>query len=174
MNRSKILYYLGSIVLALIASFIYDGIKHLPLLSGLKAFVSWFWSDVLRLKLELWVIVISFLVIYLIYKLINAKRRNDLPKFVNYTQDLFEGYNWTWYWYFNTNSGKWQTSQITPLCPDCQTLMHYKYGLLNCYQANCPRCGYQIGRIKSKEDIDALIIDNIRKNNFMTDKNNDA
>ena len=65
MSRSKILYYIGTIVLGVIGSFVYDGVRHLPLLSGLKAFASWLWSDILRFKLELWVIVISFLIIYL-------------------------------------------------------------------------------------------------------------
>lgn len=160
MNRSKTLYYLGSIVLALIASFIYDGIKQLPLLSGLNAFVSWFWSDVIRLKIELWLIVISFFVFYLINKLNNAKR--NLPDFKNYKKDQFDGYTWIWEWSYISGKG-WQTKDITPLCPNCQTTMRYWFGLLNNYQASCPRCDYQIGRIKSMEDIDTLIIDNLRK-----------
>ena len=158
MNRSKILYYIGSIVLALIASFIYDAIKHLPLLSSLKAFSSWFWSDVLKLKLELWVIVISIFVVYLIYMLINANRRKD----------EFDGFYWTWDYKYNSLDRVLNVVNIIPFCPDCKTRMHYKYSLLDTWEAKCPRCEKYICRMKDQKDIEAIIIDNIQRENFKT------
>lgn len=160
MSRTKLKYSVGSIALGVIASFVYDGIKHVPILTGLKTVFLWIWNHILNLEVRLWLVMVILIAVYFVYKVVSGKSG---PEFTNYREDQFDGFTWTWDWYLSSSSRKWQTKDITPLCPECKTTMHYWYGALNCYQANCPRCGYQVGRIKPREDIDALIIDNLRR-----------
>ena len=91
----------------------------------------------------------------------------ETPKFLSYKKDKIHSFYWKWEWRYNQNSLKWNVTGIKPLCPKCETAMHYDYSSMNYgYTANCPRCHYQNNQIPNYNDIEALIIDNVDRGNF--------
>lgn len=173
--KKKIFFWTGTIFLGVIASGIYDKVKSIPLSSTLKNIVhwvwnivQWIWNSVLCAEFKVWQILIGLtliLLVLLIYTKISQKKSQ--PKFLEYVSDKFDFYQWIWKWSFNKENNNWGTRDITPLCPQCETPMHYEidYYENDLYKAKCPRCDFT-SKLKPRKDIDALIIDNCRRENF--------
>jgi hypothetical protein len=90
-----------------------------------------------------------------------------MPKFLSYKKDKIHSFYWKWEWQFNKNSLKWNVIEIKPLCPKCDTQMHYDYSTFyDSYTVNCPRCQYQTNQMPNYNDIEVLIIDNIDRENY--------
>lgn len=162
---------ISTVLLGLVTSFIYDGIKDLPWLSSFKNFFYWLWNDIFCAEFKVWQII-AFILVAFVVLLIFAKFKNGNivePKFKSYTQDRIAGFNWTWRWIWNNRQNAWNPDMISPLCKKCDTRMHYNYkavGSFGAYQAQCPRCDETYFDIKAYDDIAAIIIDNCRKNNL--------
>lgn len=164
----KIWIIAGSIICSIIAAGIYDLIKSYPLMTTIKDIFIWLWQNVINANVKVWSVFLLFVLIYTLSRIIKSlnKNTNSQPKYFKYTTDQFDGVKWKWDYAFNYQSGKYNIDNLIPLCPQCETRMHYQYGLLNSWEATCPRCRNHIARMKDRQDIVALIIDNIDREQY--------
>lgn len=160
-------FILGTIVLGLITSFIYDGIKQFPFLSTVWNILKWIWTTIFEFELRVWQIILGVLVLLIIAEIVDRRKKQSTtpPKFHSYKTDKFHLINWKWDWAFDYTSKKWYASNIKPICPKCNTTMHYDYSFGN-FQGRCPRCENLIKNMKDVKDIEAIIIDNVDKGSF--------
>jgi len=162
----KIIAAIGTIALGVIISTISDLVKSIPLWTSLKDVLYWIWTTIFCAEFAVWQIVLGLLVLFIVLFIINKFKSDNQsePEFKKYLTDDFDGYIWTWRWGWNNSTGFWNVRKIQPECPNCQTNMHYELNYGNdFYKANCPRCNYYAIRIKSYKDVEAIILDNIRR-----------
>lgn len=162
-------FILGTIVLGLITSFIYDWIKQFPFLSSVWKILKWIWKTIFEFEFKVWQIILGVLVLLIIAEIIDRikKQSKTPPSFLSYKMDKIHFFNWKWDWYFNQRTLKWNISGLKPICPECETKMHYDYSQISfCFQASCPRCQFVKGRMPELADVEAVIIDNVEKEQF--------
>ena len=83
--------------------------------------------------------------------------KND---WLDYKNDTFHGLEWRWVW--RKNTGKWNVDDLSPVCPKCKTTMDLDNGY-SYNSATCPRCDNYLTNIKSPIKIEAIIIDNVKR-----------
>ena len=66
--KSKIVISSSSILLSLVASFIYDKIKEIPLFSTIWNILKWIWTSIFEYELKVWVLILTVFAIYLVKK----------------------------------------------------------------------------------------------------------
>jgi hypothetical protein len=149
--------------ISIVAAGIYDLIKSYPLMTTIKDILIWIWENIINADIKLWIVLLLFLLMYTVSRIIRSLNKNShtQPEYLGYKTDQFDGY--TWKWDYNYQSGAYNINNLIPLCPKCNTRMHYNFGLLNSWEAKCPRCRYQNARMRDRKDIVALIIDNVDK-----------
>jgi hypothetical protein len=171
MNKIKNHPWTIAIVAALLGpvfTLIVDIFKKIPYLTTFRNICKLI-INFLNFDLKVWWIIISGFIISIVIMLIYRKRDSDnLPDFINYTEDSFKRWRWQWEWNFNENKGKWQVLNLRPYCPNCSTrLDYYDDSYVISASAKCPRCeAYYSSRdtgFEYKNDIELLIIDKIEK-----------
>lgn len=165
MNRKEILISFIGALFGIILTAIYDWVKDKPIFSTVWNFLKWIWFKILEFEIRLWQLILIVFVIYIIRKIIKTKSNNiENPKFLSYTTDNIHFFNWKWSWGLNPRNDQWNITDIKPICPKCQTMMHYEYSTMYYkYIADCPRCKFTNNQIAEIKDIEAIIIDNIRR-----------
>lgn len=142
-----------------------------PILNYIWQGIVWIWNNVFRIELELWLILgISFIVYILNRAIQKSKERNrnvPLPEFINYTRGRFDNCQWTWSYRYNQAKHIHEIMNLTPECNICHTPAVYDYDgvLFNDYVYDCPRCDSK-QRVKKKDKVERVIIDNIEKQNY--------
>lgn len=152
--------------MAVISSAVYDYIKDKPILSSIKFFFIWIWEHIFEFELRIWQILIILIILLFIYSFTKTdKNENTAPKnFRDYNRDSIHGTTWIWSWEYDMFENKWQVRNITPICDNCGTMMKYEFSYGVESTAKCPRCDNRQTKLKDKEIIEALIIDNIHQN----------
>lgn len=158
----------GLIVTAIIG--IVQWVFKYPILQNIWWGIKLIWNNVFRIKFELWLIILMTILIYVVYVLIRNSRNNNQvnlePHFNNYTRDTIGNCLWTWEYRYDINQKINVIKNLQPICGKCGTASQYKFdGLLYDYILECPRCDNK-QRIKTKEKVEAIIIDNIKRNNY--------
>lgn len=160
---------IGSVILTLVGTSIYDYLKQIPFLTTLWTFIKWLanvtWRF-LNLNLKLWLVATIF-ILYKIVKHWLSRENKEVIKsydYTIYTEDIIKGWKWTWDWEFQ--GSKYGISRLRVHCPACDTPMAYGIdfsGAIKSYQ--CPRCEYKSNGIPcdDPEIVKRLIDDNIRR-----------
>lgn len=139
---------------------IYDFIKEKPILSTFWKFLKWIWVNIFEFQVSIWQILIALFIIILILFLIPDKK-NPTPDFLDYTTDTFEDIIWRWKWQWISYRKEWNVKDLIPLCIKCGTATTLEETISSHDYANCPRCNQRMTRIKKKNKIEAIIIDNL-------------
>lgn len=163
----------GIALLALsgISTAIYDFFKEKPLFSTIWAGIIWLYNSfvtILAFKIGIYWFLLFLIIIIFILFILNKSKKVFEPH-LQYTTDIL--IKWRWQWQYSGS----RITQLTPLCPDCNTIMSYNN--LDYYKlAECPRCEKKFSGDLPKWDknsyfeddykIQLLIIDNLQKKNF--------
>ena len=110
----------------------------------------------------IWIIIfpIIFTIFYFVYHTKIKKSKGLLFSYQSYKEDIIDNHNYIWNYKFDPEFFTFKVNDISLLCPKCHTetkdLGHTLY---------CPRCKLKIDstKLKSKDDIYAIIDDNIRR-----------
>lgn len=153
-------------VIAVISSGVYDYIKEKPILSSVKSLLAWIWEQIFQFQIKIWQILIIAIILVIIYFFLqtNKTKKATTRNFTDYNLDTIHGTVWTWSWEHNIFENKWEVQNITPICDNCGTRMKYELSYGAESTAKCPRCENRQTRLKDKEIIEALIIDNVHQN----------
>lgn len=105
-------------------------------------------------------VIVAGLYVYIRLRL-KFEESNIMP-FLSYTEDVFDGYKFRWE-YRKGYFGKYEISNLTLLCPKCETPMHSNYN-----GHDCPRCNHQVytSALKTWEKIEAIIVDNVKRDMY--------
>lgn len=176
---------IGTTVLGGVAtSFIYDSLKQLPLSTTAKNVYIWIKSGInsfLNFDIKLWWILVGIVIIILIASIPSKKPQTKsrepqepetpdtpltLPNFYKYTSGVLKRWRWNWRWK-KMYDGNYQIDNLTAQCPKCDTPM-FEGERLGFLSFRCPRCSFYImgDEVEFPDDIEALILDNIRRENF--------
>jgi len=164
--KRRILAGIGVITLGLITSAIYDSIKSIPIWTTLKDVLYWIWNAIFCAEFTVWQIILGLLVLFIILIILNKLKgdKQSEPAFKSYISENIGGYTWTWSWKWNDTTNSWNINNLNPECPKCKTIMHYDFDYgLDLYKVNCPRCDYYAFKIKPYKDVEAIILDNVRR-----------
>ena len=140
--------------LGVVAPAIVSWVKEIPFWSGFKF--------VFTYPIQLWIVLLILIGLFLIRK-IRANKPVESAKYLSYTQERINGVLWKWK-YIRTSPGKWGIDDLRPICPKCDTSTKHEYdhySLNNSYKGTCLQCSNVIAPLRSKSDIEALIIDYI-------------
>lgn len=157
-----------------------DYIKGIPVFSTIRSIGSFLWRNtiwLLNLDLKLWWVLVAFVlsktIVYVIRKI--ARNGATLPSFIGYKEDALKAWKWSWNYKFSRQSKQWEIVDLIPYCPRCSTqLLENRNALYFWY--SCPRCAFQAtnssysynNEFESPDDILALIVDNIERDNYKT------
>jgi hypothetical protein len=154
--------YTGIVGIILLA--LYDYVKEKPILSTLFSIIKWIWITFFEFEFKVWQIAIIILVLLSFKKILQATKKqvkqtvsDNIPKWLNYTQDTIDGITWKWKWNKRYATGNWYIADLFPLC-ECKTPMALYNGSS---LATCPRCDKHIMDFKSPEKVEAIIRDNV-------------
>jgi len=147
---------------SIIFTAIYDWIKAKPILYTLKSILGWIWNNIFKFELPVWQIIILLMVVLILNKILKKSPKENIEEnfndWLNYTEDSFDGLKWKWIW--QKVFGKWNIENLSPICPECGTTME-QYNMMR--SATCPRCDHRIYDFKSSSKIEAIIIDNVKR-----------
>jgi len=134
-KQSKLLYLLGSIVLGLVTSAIYDLFKSQPFLTSLGYVIETGWTGIItlfNLNLKLWWILVALIAIVLIFWFILSLEERKTKSFKkptscldlewrNYRKDVVDDFQYRWDYKYNAN-GSYDIVNLTAYCPEhnCQ------------------------------------------------------
>ena len=155
--------------ITIIFSAIYDFIKHKPFLSTLVSSIKWVWNTIFEFEVKIWQIIIIGLLLVFIKKILLTNKKEVINnqeiaiKWLGYTEDTIDGVIWSWNWQKKYGSGNYYITELVPLC-ECKTPMKLYNGSSF---AICPRCDKHISDFKSPDKIDAIIIDNIKRDLYL-------
>ncbi|MCG2612596.1 hypothetical protein LZZ90_13885 [Flavobacterium sp. SM15] len=158
---------------SIIFTAIYDFIKAKPILSTFWNLLKWIWNHIFEFQLKIWQILIFFITIWIIKSIIkvfkkpneNLTTQNDAD-WLNYTEDNINGLNWRWKWIKNVLTHKWNIEDLTIACNKCGTSMHLDDSYVYGKTAECPRCENRIRDYKDLVKIEAIIIDNVKRDMY--------
>ncbi len=164
--RKKILYICGSITLSLICSFIYDGIKDLPILSTFIDISKFVWFNIFMLPIKLWIILLIGLFFFVLKRRTHQiiKTNKNSPFFKGYTKENIDTIEWTWKWDYDHQRQSNHVSDLKPICNVCSTKMYENPHFQMTW--NCPRCKCSIKSTNSLQEIELIILDNVEKQNI--------
>lgn len=156
---------IGTALLSICLTAIYDLIKDKPFLSTLLHVVTWIFElivSVLTFKLSLWIVILLMVGLWLFIRVRNLSKKVIDPDFWNYKRDVFN--KWIWKWDYEFLGSSWDIINLRPHCPNCETMLINK-GSMYHGDVRCPRCNYRATdkEIESTNDTKVLIIDNIQK-----------
>lgn len=144
-NKQLLLYALGTILLSIIASFIYDFIKSEPILTSFYSAILFIVNEVLHflsLQVTVWWILVFLMLLFLTSRLVDKLTTETVPEppeFTNYTEDRFHQWLWKWTWEWDFNSKKWFVDNLTPFCADCNVRLVDRSNYLRSI-SHCPSC----------------------------------
>ncbi len=168
-------FFIG--VCAIVAAIVGPVISHffgwinlLDILNSVIYVLKWFFN----FELKFWYLLCFGLLLFFILKIRKSKNTDenikvDPPKFLDYTEDVFEDVTWRWEIRESTNNrGKPCVYNLTPLCEDleCKTPCEYKKNYRGVLSVKCPRCGVYNHILKNKQEVESLILDNIKRNKY--------
>lgn len=153
-------------IIAVISSGIYDYIKEKPILTSIKNLFMWIWEQIFEFEIRIWQILIIIIILVIInsFSKTNNTEKTTTVNFTDYNRDTIHGTIWSWSWEHNIFENKWQVQNIIPICDKCGTRMKYEFNYGAELTAKCPRCDNRQTKLKDKEIIEALIIDNVHQN----------
>ncbi len=163
---------LGSTAFGVILTMIIDIVKDKPILSTLEnllVLIKEKFILIMRLKLELWWLLVGILIIVLFKNTWYKMQQNKFlgPTYIDYTSDIFKNWEWKWKWKwkFNTYKKSWEVTDLKAKCPTCgSTLLKYN-DIIYGYSFECPMCSFS-SRGESAEHptkIEMLIVDKANK-----------
>ncbi|ASS49619.1 MAG: hypothetical protein A3D31_02075 [Candidatus Fluviicola riflensis] len=139
----------------------------------IPAIISWaneipFWSGfkfIFGYPIPLWGVLLILVLIYLIErikkKLKSKPIESNLPDFINYTSDVFNGNTWRWKWI--KRPGGWDIDDIRIACTNCDTSTPLKHSVHIGSNAECPRCGNIMTGLRTATQIFNIIKDNVER-----------
>ncbi len=166
----------GATIAGIAVSLICDWLKSKPILSTI---FSWLMrikdiaTSFFGYKIPIWIIALAIILIYLISRIKFNISQKALPDYWSYKQDRFYNWIWKWDWDFDSVEKKWYMVNLQPYCPKCNTQFVNKSNHLD-IAYECPRCkdyfssrGLNYGHPpEDKQNVEALIIDNVQKRNY--------
>jgi hypothetical protein len=161
---------IGTAILSLFLTMIYDYFKKQPMLSTVWQVLEKIWAfivSVLNFNIKVWWLIIGLIflisIIYLIDKLKQGETSNK-PDFFSYKEGKFKRWKWTWNWEWNCYKNAWFITDLTPHCPNCDTPLVEGSTI---YQLKyiCPRCDFTAEDSQCDEayKIERIILDNIER-----------
>jgi hypothetical protein len=127
---------IGTIIIGLITSFIYDGIKSKPFLTTVGDIVRVCWNAIIAfftISLQLWWVLLGILVWAIVIWLIKMSRNQTeydpppqlrhVPLWYTYTTDVFGGLRYRWEW-FKMHDGKYAVNNLQAYCPTHNCRVH--------------------------------------------------
>ena len=163
MNEKKLARYgaLYGAVFGVTGTAIYDWVKAKPVFSTIHHVLNSIWEGIFEYKIPIWQITIIVIIIFSFKKLTKIEKVK-LPKFLDYTEDIFDGTSWEWSWKWDSFEEIYLINNLVPLCKECKTPLELYY---NSYEniGECPRCDNKIKVKKSTEKIKRIISDNLNK-----------
>lgn len=144
-----------------VVTLIYSVIKEIKFLEALIVFYDIFISILFFQVSLIWIILI-IIIIYFLRKVL--KNRFKLkPEWLNYKNDILKKYLWTWEYKYDEYDEKWQIVEMSPHCHNCECILHYKSGNIE-----CPNCGniYGYNYYEDLEEIKKMIINKIEKRRY--------
>lgn len=153
-----------------VVTIIIDWAKAKPVLSTLVSMLKWIWTTIFEYSFSVWQIIVGILIIYLFRKIF--KKQTPPPDFLKYRFEIVDGIKWKWGWALNESTKQYAIQDLSPVCIKCDTTSEVRYDDLHGYYIGiCPRCNYVMTNIKAKSKVEAILIDNIQKDNYLG-KNN--
>ncbi|RJE46552.1 MULTISPECIES: hypothetical protein [unclassified Dehalobacter] len=158
---------IGTSIFSLLLTIGYDYFKNRPIFSTIYQIIKAIWNfvlHVLNLELKVWWVILGIFFIFLVIYLIAKFRQEESikPDFCSYREGKFKKWKWTWDWKWHSYKNAWVISELTALCPNCDTPM-IQYS--NVYELGfvCPRCDYRARDSECDEPvkIERIILDNI-------------
>ncbi|MCO7185390.1 hypothetical protein NH341_08130 [Tenacibaculum sp. XPcli2-G] len=167
MEEKKIARYgaLWGAILGVFMTAIYDLIKSKPFLSTLWRVINWIWDSIFMYQVTIWqilIVVILFLIFKRIVFEIKLSETKDSPVFLDYKEDIINDTTWRWEWKWSVFEKSYIIVNLEPLCKECETPLKLYDFSINPY-GECPRCDKTIKITKTKEKMERIIIDNIKK-----------
>jgi ribosomal protein S27AE len=165
----------GGAIAPFIISGIIDKVKDVPLTTTFLTWLKWIWTNVFQYEFAVWQILLFLVVLFLILVLIAKPRKADpledgKNRLFKYTKDEFGGTEFSWHWEMGY-LGKYEIRDLKPLCSTCGTAMMIDNPFFANSRATCPRCtNRSIYTSKGFAEIEAVIIDNLKRNNHKTEE----
>ncbi|TSJ47610.1 hypothetical protein [Fluviicola chungangensis] len=159
LTREIKLAFYGAIAGAIVTSVV-DLIRSKPFYTSIWFGLKWFWNNILSFPIPVWGVIIILILSRIKF---SSKEQSKKPRFTDYTEDTFAGMNWKWRW--EENMGVMEITGLRPLCGECGTSCSVQQGHLLPYM-KCPRCDKSGNILKSIDDIERIIIDNIERGNY--------
>lgn len=170
-------WWATGLLLPVIAAGTYDFIKDKPVTSTLFKVFNWC-ITIIKLffnhEIKVWHIIAFFVLLFVILYLLSLRKTKYpevilKPDWINYKRDILKQWLWTWDYEKNPFTHKYEIVNLTPICQKCDIRMlgdDYYNGYYR-----CPKCNYSLQsshyyKWEAKEDITALIIDKIEKEDF--------
>jgi len=161
---AKSLAAIGStIVLGIIANFIYDSVKQIPVLGAVTHFFKLLYElgvRVLDWEIKLWVILLIVASVFMLRMLVRSANADTKPAFTKYKKDKFRVWIWKWNWRSGENG--WRIIDLRPFCPDCDVELvdkSYSGHISNI----CPKCQLNYRFDEPEEEISRLIAAKVEK-----------
>lgn len=152
-------------IFSLILTIAYDYFKKIPILTTVWLVIKWTGDTIwmlLDFNIKVWWLLLSIACLILIIKIFNKPKKEEtiLPDFYKYTEDKFR--KWKWKWRFDQERKAWLISDLTAICPHCDTPMtnhSNMYGI----SYSCPRCDFNPKNEQCDEayKVERIILDNI-------------
>lgn len=145
---------------------IIDKSKEIPFTTTLLSCLKWIWLNIFEHPFSVWQILVFFIFLILLVRFIVRIQKpkqveENKPDWLNYTADEFGGSNFSWDWELNYLE-KYQVVNLLPIC-NCGTSMRINLNFQVSDFAFCPRCDSRLHIRKSEADIEAIILDNIKR-----------
>lgn len=128
--------------------------------------------NTMTLEIRLWHVIVFVGVVYVISVIRGLYKKDAVvpqevpvtkeePKYLEYTEDTFQGLKWIWNWKKNENDN-YNLIDLTPICPLDNVFMS-KNNMYAEYPYTCPICEQSILDIGITQTIRTLIKDEIYK-----------
>jgi hypothetical protein len=135
----------GVLFIEIFGHWSYEKLKEIDYVKFIAIALHWFRN--LTIVIEVYWIVIAFLVVFFLLRYWNELfvRFQRKPKFYNYKSDKFHNWVWKWNYKYFKNRNRWDIVDLFPYCPKCD-LPLYGAGLaldgtLSVVEAKCHNCG---------------------------------
>lgn len=155
---------IGTGIIILIIPSIYDLIKSLPFLTSITKVLKVIGSLFL-IEVKIYWFIIGLIVFFIFKGYIKVKKKPAIenPAFWEYKSDTLKELRWCWNWHFNGENSV--IINLTPHCPDCDTVLKQSYDSWRYPIYECLRCTriIECQDFEDSDDIEILILDNVRK-----------
>ena len=176
LNNNWVVTILGCSLATVLGTLAYDKVKDKPILTTIIIWLNWVWKIILSIftfKVAIWAIVLVTISLYCLRRTHLNFSKKTPPDHAKYTQDRFYNWIWKWDWKYDGVQQTWYVANLQPYCQTCNTQLVNKTNFVD-VQYECPRCKsfyslrglYNAGPPEDIQNVEALIIDNVRKRHY--------